>query len=179
MNLSIPGLAVNQDFLAGAVSGFFSMPHPAGISVPPSLAAALPAVEQQAISPLPSLEQHEDLPSFIVEQPSLPQQPSLPLQAMPAAEHLHPSLVPPVLSVGVALAFTIPSSFVVDEVVLPVLDVLPFRVAFELFVLPPVLLQPARPSNTTARSATSLIFIDSLLFQSPEVVRPFSNFEGG
>jgi hypothetical protein len=59
------------------------------------------------------------------------------------------------------LAFTIPSSlFVVDEVELPVLDVLPLRVVLELLALPPpVLLQPARPSNMTASSAANLIFI--------------------
>jgi hypothetical protein len=156
--------------LAGAVSGFFSVPAPGIVSLPAS--AVFPAVEQQAAPESPLLAQHSDLPSFIVEQPSLPQQlPSLPLQAMPAAEHLHPSDVPPVLSVGLTLALTTLLSLaaVVEEVVLLVLAALLLRGAFVVLVLPAGL-QPANPNIKNARSTASLVFMNSPV-ESPEVIK--------
>jgi hypothetical protein len=77
-----------------------------------SAAAAVPfAVEQQDAPPSLSVEQQLAMPSFFIEHdPSLPPQqpfsPSLVLQTIPTAEHLQPSLVPPVVVVGLALAST-------------------------------------------------------------------------
>jgi hypothetical protein len=115
--------------------------------------------------------QHSDLPAAIVEQePSLPPQQPLPpsavLHSMPAAEHLQPSLVPPVVLVGFALAVTMFPSLAgaVDEVALELLaDLLPFP----LPVLPVFVLlapQPASTSMTNASAATNLIFMGGLLF---------------
>jgi hypothetical protein len=149
------------------VAGF-----PSGPQAFLSVIATLPAAEQQD-SPSPPLPaQQEDLPSAIVEQePSLPPQqpfsPGLVAHDMPAAEHLHPSLVPPTSAVALAWALVVFSStfgVVVDEVVL-----LALLAAFVEFDELPVLLappQPARPRTITARNAASFIFIDVLLLLS-------------
>jgi hypothetical protein len=138
---------------------------------PPAVEAVLPAVEQHDAPSPPSDLQHSDLPAAIVEQePSLPPQQPLPpsavLHSMPAAEHLQPSLVPPVVLVGFALAVTMFPSLAgaVDEVALELLaDLLPFP----LPVLPVFVLlapQPASTSMTNASAAINLIFMGGLLF---------------
>lgn len=152
-------------FLAGVLApSFFSVPQP---DMPSLLAeAVLPAVEQQGASALPLSLQHSDLPSAIVVQPpSLPQQPlpSLLLQAMPVAEHLQPSFVPPVVEVGSALALTVFAlSLAAALLALVVLAVL---LALVVLVVPVLVLalQPAMTSRTKARNATNLIFMHSLL----------------
>jgi hypothetical protein len=129
----------------------------------------LPAVEQHDAPPPPSLEQHSDLPAAIVEhEPSLPPQQPLPpsavLHSIPAAEHLQPSEVPPVVLVGLALATTVLGSLVgAADVVLELPARLPFPLpALPVFVLPGP--QPANTSITNASNATNLIFMGCLLF---------------
>ncbi|HEV2912195.1 MAG TPA: hypothetical protein VGX92_02665 [Pyrinomonadaceae bacterium] len=159
--------ATRQDFLAGAVAaaGLVSAgPHPLWL-----VEAVFPAVEQHDAPSPPVDLQHSDLPAAIVEQePSLPPQQPLPpsavLHSMPAAEHLQPSLVPPVLLVGVALAATMLPSLAgaVDEVALELFaDLLPLPV-LPVFELPA--LQPANTSMTNASNTTNLIFMGGLLF---------------
>jgi len=147
------------------VAGFCS-----GLAAPLSFIATLPAVEQQALSLLPFVEQQDDLPSAMVEHsPSLPQQPlpSFVEHFIPAAEQLQPSLVPPTSSVASALAGTDPSVFgVVEPEVLALLvalvllvvgfaEFVEFDVVLEFSLLP----QPASPRRTTASNAASLIFM--------------------
>jgi hypothetical protein len=129
----------------------------------------LPAVEQQD-APLPPVAlQHSDLPAAIVEQePSLPPQQPLPpaavLHSMPAAEHLQPSDVPPVVLVGLALAVTVLPSFSVDDLALELFADLLALLALPVFELAPPL-QPASASTKNASNATNLIFMGcGLLF---------------
>jgi hypothetical protein len=134
----------------------------------------LPAVEQHDAPSPPAVLQHSDLPAAIVEQePSLPPQQPLPpaavLHSMPAAEHLQPSDVPPVVLVGVALAATmLPSLAGAADVALELFaDLLPFPLpALPEFVLDA--LQPASTSTTKASNANNLIFIGGLLLGRDE-----------
>jgi len=150
------------DFPAGEVAGLAPGPQP-------EVEAVLPAVEQQDAPSPPALAQHSDLPAAIVEQlPSLPPQQPLPpsavLHSMPAAEHLQPSEVPPVVLVGLALAaITLGSLAAVDEVALELFaDLLPFPLpVLPVFALPGP--QPANASTTNASNATNLIFMGGLL----------------
>jgi hypothetical protein len=136
----------------------------------PEVEAVLPAVEQQDAPSPPALAQHSDLPAAIVEQlPSLPPQQPLPpsavLHSMPAAEHLQPSEVPPVVVVGLELAATMFGSLAgaVDEVALELFaDLLPFPLpVLPVFALPGP--QPANASTTNASNAANLIFMGGLL----------------
>jgi hypothetical protein len=151
------------DFPAGEVAGLAPGPQP-------EVEAVLPAVEQQDAPSPPALAQHSDLPSAIVEQlPSLPPQQPLPpaavLHSMPAALHLQPSEVPPVVEVGLELAATMFGSLAgaVDEVALELFaDLLPFPLpVLPVFALPGP--QPANASTTNASNATNLIFMGGLL----------------
>ncbi|MBA3766022.1 MAG: hypothetical protein H0W99_03345 [Acidobacteria bacterium] len=146
------------------------------VSAPqPEAEAVLPAVEQQDAPSPPALAQHSDLPAAIVEQlPSLPPQQPLPpaavLHSMPAALHLQPSAVPPVVLVGLALAVTVLGSLAgAADVALELFaDLLPLPV-LPVFVLPGP--QPANTSMTNASNATNLIFMGGLLFCRDEPFR--------
>jgi hypothetical protein len=147
--------------LAGDAAGLDSAPHPLAA---PEVEAVLPAVEQQEAPSPPADLQHSDLPAAIVEQePSLPPQQPLPpsavLHSMPAAEHLQPSDVPPVVLVALALATTVLASLAGDaEEVALFAERLPFPLpALPVFVL--AALQPASTSMTKASNATNLIFM--------------------
>jgi prepilin signal peptidase PulO-like enzyme (type II secretory pathway) len=91
--------------------------------------------------------------------------PAAVLHSIPAAEHLQPSVVPPVVLVGLALAVTVLGSLSVADLALELLaDLLPFPLPVLLvFVLPGP--QPASTSMTNASTATSLIFMGCLLFE--------------
>jgi hypothetical protein len=131
----------------------------------------LPAVEQHDAPSPPADLQHSDLPAAIVEQePSLPPQQPLPpaavLHSMPAAEHLQPSDVPPVVLVGLALAATMLGSLVVaSDLALELFaDLLPFPLpALPVLVL--AALQPASTNMTNTSNAANLIFMGGLLFR--------------
>lgn len=150
------------DFPAGEVAGLAAGPQP-------EVEAVLPAVEQQDAPSPPALAQHSDLPAAIVEQlPSLPPQQPLPpsavLHSMPAAEHLQPSEVPPVVLVGLELAATMFGSLAgAADVALELFaDLLPFPLpVLPVFALPGP--QPANASTTNASNATNLIFMGGLL----------------
>jgi hypothetical protein len=151
----------------------------------PEAEAVLPAVEQHDAPSPPVLEQHSDLPAAIVEQePSLPPQQPLPpsavLHSMPAAEHLQPSDVPPVVLVGLALATTMLGSLAgASDLALELLaDLLPFPLpVLPVFVLAG--LQPASTSMTNASNATNLIFIGGLLFRRDKPLLPGSKYAPG
>jgi hypothetical protein len=108
------------------------------------------------------------------QEPSLPPQQPLPpaavLHSMPAAEHLQPSDVPPVVLVGLALATTMLGSLAVvaSDLAFELLaDLLPFPLpALPVFVL--AALQPASTNMTNASNAANLIFIGGLLFRRDE-----------
>lgn len=122
------------------------------------------AVEQQEPPSLPGV-QHFAMPSrFDAHVPSLPPQqpfsPALVLQAIFTAEHLQPSLVPPVVAVGSALASTILGLFCA---VAAGVDVAAAGVAaaFELVVIvgvsaPP---HPARATIMNDKTAANLSFM--------------------
>ena len=137
----------------------------------------MPAVEQQDAPSPPADLQHSDLPAAIVEQlPSLPPQQPLPpaavLHSMPAALHLQPSEVPPVVLVGLALAVTVLGSLAgAADVVLELFaDLLPFPLPVLLvFVLPGP--QPANTSMANASNTANLIFMGGLLFCRDEPFR--------
>jgi hypothetical protein len=94
------------------------------------------------------------------------------LHSIPAAEHLQPSEVPPVVLVGLALAVTVFASLAgAADVALELLaDLLPFPLpVLPVFVLPGP--QPANTSMTNASNATNLIFMSGLLFCRDEPFR--------
>jgi hypothetical protein len=114
--------------------------------------------------------QHLEAPPFMVEQePSLPPQqpfwPSLLLQLMPAAEHLQPSLVPPVVSVASAFAsIMFGSAFAVVVAGGAALLLAVAAGAFELLVVVVVSVvpHPAKPMTMNDNKATSFSFIKVL-----------------
>jgi hypothetical protein len=128
------------------------------------------AVEQQAAPSAP--EQHCDLPSFFVEhEPSLPPQqpfwPSLVLQAIPTAEHLQPSFVPPVVAVGSAFASTIFGLFCAvfagDDVAAGGLAAVFVLVVLVGVSVPPHAANPTTTKDNIAANFNFMIFLKSYL----------------